>query len=62
VVISWKLKGQKSVTPSSRKAEFVALSEGAKDINFFAQILLCMGIPVKLPEIVRVDNVGAPSS
>ncbi len=62
MAISWKLKGQKSVTPSLREAELVALSEGAKDIKFVAQILLRMGIPVKLPVIVRVDNVGAPPS
>ena len=59
VAISWKSKGQKSVTLSSSKAEFVALSEGAKDIKFVVQILLSMGIPVKLPVVVRVDNVGA---
>jgi hypothetical protein len=47
------------VTLSSREAEFVALSEGVKDVKFGFQILLSMGIPVKLPVIVRVDNVGA---
>jgi hypothetical protein len=48
----WEVKG-------SKEAEFVALSEGAKDINSVVQILLSIGIPVKLPVIVRVDNVGA---
>jgi hypothetical protein len=46
------------VTLSSSKAEFVALSEGAKDVKFVVQILLSVGIPVKLPVIVRLDNVG----
>jgi hypothetical protein len=42
------------------EAEFVALSEVAKEIKFVVQILLAMGIPVKLlPIIVLVDNVGA---
>jgi hypothetical protein len=59
VAISWKSKGQKSVKLLSSKARFVALSEGAKDIKFVVQILLSMGIPVKLPVIVKVDNVGA---
>lgn len=59
VPISWKSKGQKSVTLSSSEAEFVALSEAAKEIKFIVQVLLSMGIPVKLPVIVRVDNVGA---
>jgi Sec-independent protein secretion pathway component TatC len=57
--ILWKLKGQKSVMLSSSEAEFVALSEGANYIRFVVQILLSMGIPVNLPVIVRVDNVGA---
>jgi hypothetical protein len=59
VAISWKSKGQKSVTLSSSEAEFVALSEAAKEIKFVAQILMSMGIPVKLPIVVRVDNIGA---
>jgi hypothetical protein len=59
VAISWKSKGQKSVTLSSSESEFVACSEGAKDIKFVVQVLMSMGIPVKLPVIVRVDNVGA---
>jgi hypothetical protein len=37
----------------------VALSKVAKEIKFVVQILLAMGIPVKLPIIVLVDNVGA---
>jgi hypothetical protein len=39
--------------------EYYALSEAAKEIEFVAQILLTMGIPVRLPISVRVDNVGA---
>ncbi len=37
----------------------MALSEAAKEIKFVAQILMSMGIPVKLPIVVRVDNIGA---
>ena len=59
VPVSWKSKGQRSVTLSSSEAELVALSEAAKEIKFIVQILLSMGIPVKLPVICRVDNVGA---
>jgi hypothetical protein len=59
VPISWKSKAQRSVTLSSSEAEFVALSEAAKEIKFVVQVLLSMGIPVKIPIIVRVDNVGA---
>jgi hypothetical protein len=59
VAVVWKSKAQRSVTLSSSEAEYVALSEAAKEIKFVVLILLSMGIRVKLPVIVRVDNVGA---
>jgi hypothetical protein len=59
VAILWKSKAQKSVTLSSAEAEFVALSEAAKEIKFVVMILESLGIRVKLPIVVRVDNVGA---
>ena len=59
VPIIWKSKGQKLVTLSSSEAEYVALSEAAKEIKFVYQLLFGMGMKVKLPIIVRVDNLGA---
>jgi hypothetical protein len=59
VLISWKSKRQKLVALSSSEAEFVALTEAAKEVKCIVQILLSMGIPVKLPVICRVDNGGA---
>jgi len=59
VPISWRSKSQRSVTLSSSKAEFGALSEAAKKVKFIVQIMQSIGIEVKLPVIVRVDNVGA---
>ena len=59
VPISWRSKGQKSVTLSSSEAEYVALSEAAKEIKFVYQLLIGMGMKVKLPIVVRVDNLGA---
>ena len=59
VLIIWKSKSQKSITLSSSEAEYVALSEAAKEIKFVYQLLLSIGIQVKLPIIVRVDNVRA---
>ncbi len=41
------------------EAKYVALSKAAKEVNFMAQVMMSMGIPVKLPIIVHVDNVGA---
>ena len=59
VPVLWRSKGQRSVTLSSSEAEYVALSEAAKEIKFIYQLLKCFGVEVKLPIIVRVDNVGA---
>ena len=59
VPISWKSKGQKTVTMSSSEAEFVAMSEASKEIKFVYQVLESMEITVDLPIIVRVDNIGA---
>jgi hypothetical protein len=57
--IAWKSRGQKSVTLSSTEAEYVALSEVATEIIFVRDIIVFMGIPVELPIVVHVDNVGA---
>jgi hypothetical protein len=59
VAIMWRSKAQGSVALSSSEAKFYALSEATKEIKFIVQVLISMGIPVKLPVIVRVDNVGA---
>ena len=59
VPISWKSKGQKTVALSSSEAEYIALSEAAKEIKFVYQILISLNFSVKLPIIVHVDNLGA---
>ena len=59
VPISWQSKGQKLVTLSSTEAEYISLSETAKEVKFVYQVLNSMGISVKLPITIRVDNVGA---
>ena len=57
--ISWKSKGQTSVTLSSSEAELMALSEATKEIRFIYELLISMKINVKIPIVCRVDNVGA---
>jgi hypothetical protein len=59
VPIMWRSKEQRSVSLSSAEAEFCSLSDAAKEIKFVFQILRSMGISVKLPVIVGVDNIGA---
>ena len=59
ILVSWRLKSQKSVSLSSSEVEYTALSEAVKEIMFVAQLLESMHIAVKYPVMVRVDNVGA---
>ena len=57
--ILWRSRQQRSVTLSSTEAEYVSLSEAAKEIKFGHQIMMAMGLKVKTPITVMVDNVGA---
>jgi hypothetical protein len=59
VPICWRSKGQKGATLSSSEAEYVAMSEAAKEIKFVYYLLESLSIPVKLPIVVRMDNIGA---
>ena len=59
VPICWKSKQQKCVTLSSCEAEWVALSEACKDIAFVIRVCKTMNLNIRIPVIVRVDNVGA---
>ena len=59
VPISWRSKAMKSVTLSSSEAEYVSLSEAAKEVKFIVQLIESMGIKVKKPVRIRVDNIGA---
>ena len=59
VPITWRSKQQRSVALSSSEAEYVSLSEAAKEIKFVYQIMMSMGLKVRTPIVVRVDNVGA---
>ena len=58
VPILWKLKLQRTVALSSTEAEYYALSEAAKEIKFLIQVMQSLDMEVKLPIVVRVDNVG----
>jgi hypothetical protein len=58
VPISWRSKGQKAATLSSTEAEYIAMSECAKEIKFVQQLLTSMGIMLDSPIVVRVDNIG----
>jgi hypothetical protein len=53
-----EIKRTKGVTLSSSEAEYVAMSEAVKEICFIYFLLKGMGVDVKLPIVVRCDNVG----
>jgi hypothetical protein len=57
--ISWRSKGQKSVSLSSTEAEYMAISEVAMEILYIVGILKFLGVPLKYPIEVKVDNIGA---
>ena len=57
--ISWRSKGMKVVTLSSSETEYIAMSETAKEVEFVYQVLVSMGMKVKLPIVISVDNFGA---
>ena len=57
--ISWRSKGQKSVSLSSTEAEYMAVSEVATEILFIKSMMEFLGVNVTLPIQVNVDNVGA---
>jgi len=57
--ISWRSKGQKSVSLSSTEAEYMAVSEVTMELLFIHGVMKFLGMEQKLPMIVNVDNVGA---
>ena len=59
VLLMWKSKQLPVVTLSSSESEYYACSEGVREIPFLIQLLMFLGIKVKLPVKVWVDNVGA---
>ena len=58
-LISWKSRGQKTVTLSSSEAEYVAVSEVCTEILFIKTITDFLGLEISLPITVMCDNIGA---
>ena len=59
VPISWRSKAMRHVTLSSSEAEYVSLSEAAKEVKFIVQLIESMGIEIEKPIEIKVDNLGA---
>jgi hypothetical protein len=58
-LVSWKSRSQKHVTLSSTEAEYVAMSETCMAIMHVKQLIEFMGIEVKTPIELNVDNQEA---
>jgi Reverse transcriptase (RNA-dependent DNA polymerase) len=58
-LISWKSRGQKSVTLSSTEAEYIALAELCTEIIFIKMVIESIGMTVKTPVTLHADNIGA---
>ena len=58
-VVTAKSKMQKCVTLSVTEAEFVAAVECAQDMMFTMRVLESIGLKVKKPMVLKVDNKGA---
>jgi len=59
IPILWQSKQASIVALLTAEAEYIALSELAKEILFVVQILHSLGIPVQTPITVHVDSMGA---
>ena len=58
-LVNWISKGQAIVTMSSTEAEYVSLSEGAKETTFMTMLLKELVNDVVMPSIIAEDNTGA---
>ena len=59
VPVAFKSKQQPLVTLSSAEAEYVGISELAKEVLFAKQLVEDFGITLELPVRIFVDNMGA---
>ena len=57
--VVWKSRLQQNVTLSSLEAEYCTGSEMVQGILYVKMILEFLGVKVKLPIIVHIDNLGA---
>ena len=57
--IAWKSKSMKSGVLLNTEAEYVAVSEMLKEVKFLYQLLISMGVRVRLPIRIKGDKVGA---
>jgi hypothetical protein len=57
--VAWRSVSQKSVALSSCEAEFYALADVVKEVLWLKQLLIELGLKVKLPIDIYIDNQAA---
>ena len=57
--IAWRSKGQKSVSLSSTEAEYRVQSDAVTEVLYVKMMLEFLGMKMRLPITVHVDNLGA---
>ncbi|GAA5988537.1 hypothetical protein JCM11641_003308 [Rhodosporidiobolus odoratus] len=57
--ICWNARRQRSVAISSTEAEYMTLSEAAREAIWLRQLLTEIGFPPSSPTLIRGDNSGA---
>ncbi|GAA5918472.1 hypothetical protein JCM5296_002729, partial [Sporobolomyces johnsonii] len=57
--ISWLSRRQRSVAISSTEAEYMALSEAAREGVWLRSLLVDVGFPLPSPTLIRGDNSGS---
>ena len=58
-LIAWKSRGQKTVSLSLSKVEYLAIADVCTKILFVRNVLDFLGVKIDYPILVRCDNVGA---
>lgn len=59
MVAGWHCRKQTAVALSTAKAEFVSAATGGVEILGIKELLTEIGLQVKTPVVVRIDNVAA---
>ena len=57
--VAWTSKKQRTVALSTTEAEYISLTEGAKELVLMRRLLQDLGIDQKQPTSIRSDNLSA---
>lgn len=58
-ILTWTAKKQSTVSRSSTEAEYRALATTSTEIWWFCYLFQGLGVPLRIPPCIFVDNVSA---